>query len=146
MKKVLILMAIGLIASSASAATITWGTATDLGTAGGNSSDVFATGTLIEAFNAQANDHTPTNVTVNGVTFMGTTELLDADPKDGGTADLSEGTNGGDAAYDTLLSQLEFGGGTAPTIEIGGGRYCPGSTTWYKSGLSMTGQTSTPAL
>ena len=76
MKKVLALLGMGLIASSASAAVITWGTATDVGTAVGNSSDVSLTGSLVEAFNAQPDDATVADVTVNGVTFVGTTALL----------------------------------------------------------------------
>ena len=112
----------------AQAAVINWGSATAVGTGGGNSSDVSVTGSLVEAFNAQPNDATAANVTVNGVTFMGTTALLNADPKNGEGVDLSEGTHGGDATYDALLSELEYGGGTAPTIMIGGGGLLPGSS------------------
>ena len=127
MKKVLALLGMGLIASSASAAVITWGTATDVGTAVGNSSDVSVTGSLVEAFNAQPNDATAANVTVNGVTFVGTTALLNLDPKNGEGVDISAGTHGGDAAYDALLSELEFGGSPAATIVIGGGALLSGS-------------------
>ena len=111
----------------AQAAVINWGSATAVGTGGGNSSDVSVTGSLVEAFNAQPNDATAANVTVNGVTFMGTTALLNADPKNGEGVDLSAGTHGGDAAYDALLSELEYGGSPAATIVIGGGALLSGS-------------------
>jgi len=125
MKKTLKTTSIGITIlatiTSSQAATIAWGSATNVATTAGNSSDVSTNGSFVEAFNAQSNDHTPANIVVNGVTFTGTTALLNGDPKNGGTADLSAGTNGGDATYDSILSQAEFGGGSGlSTINVGG--------------------------
>ncbi|BDS07184.1 hypothetical protein NT6N_22240 [Oceaniferula spumae] len=106
---------------STQAAIITWGPATAISTSATNFTDVSTNGTPIEAFNAQSFDHTPVSPVVNGVTFVGTTALLDGDPKNGGAADLSSATNIGDADYDSLLSQAEFGGGEFTTISVGNG-------------------------
>lgn len=106
------------------AAVINWGAATAVSTTVGNSSDVSTTGTLVEAYNAVANDQISgaTPITVNTVTFTPTTSLLNADPKDAGTNDFSSGTNSGDADYDIILSTLEYGGGTnLVTLTVGDG-------------------------
>ena len=100
------------------------GDATDISTGVGNSSDVSTTGTLVEAFSGVANDQigSATDVTVNGVTFNPTTSLLGSDPRNAGANDFSSATNGGDAAYDALVSTLEFGGGTGlVTLTLGDG-------------------------
>lgn len=102
------------------AAVISWGPATAVSTAPGNSSDVSTNGTFLEAFNAQASDATLANPTVNGVTFTGTSALLTGGFGQSG-ADLSADTNGGDAAYDALLTDADNGGGgNLLTINIGG--------------------------
>lgn len=106
------------------AANITWGNATDISTDIGNFADVSTAGTLVEAYNAVANNQigAATPITVNGVTFIPTTSLLDGDPRDGGAIDFSNSTNDGDPDYDTLVSNLEFGGGTdLVTLTLGDG-------------------------
>jgi len=106
------------------AAPITWGPATSVSTGSGNSSDVSINGTLIEAFNAVANDQIngTTPLIVNGVTFNPTTRLLSGDTLNAGNNDFSSNTNGGDLAYDSLLSTVEFGGGTdLVTLTVGDG-------------------------
>lgn len=108
----------------AQTAVITWGPATPVSTAIGNSSDVSTNGTLVEAYNAVPNDDiaTAANVIVNGVTFVPTTSLLNADPKNGGPSDFSADTNAGDPEYDALLSRPEFGGGSSQvTVVVGDG-------------------------
>ncbi|MDB4419067.1 hypothetical protein N9291_00515, partial [bacterium] len=105
-------------------ANITWGPATNITTATGNSSDVSNSGTLIEAYNAVASDQiaTATPITVNGVTFTPTTSLLNADPKNAGNSDFSINTNAGDPSYDSLVSTVEYGGGTnLVSLTIGDG-------------------------
>lgn len=105
-------------------ANITWGPATNIATATGNSSDVSNSGTLIEAYNAVASDQiaTATPITVNGVTFTPTTSLLNADPKNAGNSDFSINTNAGDPSYDSLVSTVEYGGGTnLVSLTIGDG-------------------------
>ena len=121
-------------------APITWGLATPVGTAVGNSSDVSTNGVLVEAYNAVANDKiaTETDVTVNGVTFIPTTSLLDGDPRNSGTIDFSTNTNDGDLEYDTLLSLLEFGGGSGlVTLELGDG---DGDSAVTGAGLLVPGE------
>ncbi|MGJ8695548.1 MAG: PEP-CTERM sorting domain-containing protein [Verrucomicrobiaceae bacterium] len=121
---VLTISGIALGSFTSQAAIITWGPATPISTAIGNSSDVSTNGTVVEAFNAVANDQigTATNITVNGVTFTPTTSLLDADPKNAGGNDFSTTTNGGDPTYDELVSTLEYGGGgNLVTLNVGNG-------------------------
>jgi len=98
-----------------SAALIVWGAPTAVSTGVGNSSDVSTTGTLVEAYNAVNEFQEPAapfSVIVNGVNFVGTNDLLPGDLTAGSDQDFSSGTNGGDAAYDALLSRLDFGGGS----------------------------------
>ena len=108
----------------ASAAPITWGPATNISTGVGNSSDVSTNGVLIEAYNGVSNDQigSTSPVTVNGVNFLPTTSLLNGDSNNAGSNDFSSNTNGGDAAYDALVSTVEFGGGTdTVTLTLGDG-------------------------
>lgn len=112
------LAASALTVMAAPAAVITWGTATAISTSPGNSSDVSTTGTLVEAFNATITGNT-TNVTVNGVLFKPTSKLLNSNVSS--PPDFSSGTNGGDAAYDAILSTLDYGNGQVATITIGDG-------------------------
>ena len=59
---------------------------------------------------------------MNGVTFQPTSSLLNGDPLNAGNNDFSGSTNGGDLAYDTFLSTVEFGGGTdLVTLTVGDG-------------------------
>lgn len=105
--------------SSAHAAPITWGTPVPVSTGPGNSSDVSTAGTLVEAYNAAITSYTGGNKTVNGVTFVVTTNLL---PSNATTVnDFSIATNGGDANYDAILSTADYGGGDSTTIVIGDG-------------------------
>jgi hypothetical protein len=105
--------------SYAHAAPITWGTPAPVGTGPGNSSDVSAAGALVEAYNAAITSYTGGNKTVNGVTFVVTTNLL---PSNATTVnDFSIATNGGDANYDAILSTADYGGGDSTTIVIGDG-------------------------
>lgn len=101
------------------AAPITWGTPVAVRTGAGNSVDVSTQGTLVEAFNAAISSYTSGNKTVNGVTFVATTNLL---PLNATTVnDFSIATNGGDANYDAILSTADYGGGDSTTITIGDG-------------------------
>ena len=93
------------------AAPITWGPATPVADA----NDVSTQGTTVEAFNAGADN--AGNVVANGVTFLGTSSLLDSS----NTIDVFNGSTG-DAGYDTLLSNVDFGnGGGLITLTIGNG-------------------------
>ncbi|MEM9345941.1 MAG: PEP-CTERM sorting domain-containing protein [Planctomycetota bacterium] len=121
-KTTLSALALTLAAGTSQAAAISWGTATDVSTGIGNSSDVSTVGTLVEAYNAVSGDPTvnTTDQTVNGVLFVATGDLLD----NGGTAttDLSPSTNGGDPEYDALVSRPDFGNGTdLVTLTLGEG-------------------------
>lgn len=96
------------LAGPAGAGDIAWGTATPVSTEAGNASDVSTTGTLVEAYNAaNSGSEAPESVTVNGVEFITTQDLLGGDYRK--ALDLSAQTNGGDEAYDTLLSTADFG-------------------------------------
>lgn len=99
-----------LTASSAQAAIITWGTATDYTTV----SDVSTAGVLVEAYNATGITGAASPV-VNGVTFAANTTLLDGDA----TTDFLDGDTG-DVAYNQLLNSLDYG--NFATIQIGGGQ------------------------
>lgn len=102
-----------------SAAPITWNAPVAVGTGAGNSSDVSTNGTLVEAYNAAITSYTGGNKTVNGVTFIATTNLL---PSNATTVnDFSIATNGGDVNYDAILSTADYGGGDSTTITIGDG-------------------------
>jgi hypothetical protein len=71
------LLALSITASMVvSAAPITWNAPVAVGTGAGNSSDVSTNGTLVEAYNAAITSYTGGNKTVNGVTFIATTNLL----------------------------------------------------------------------
>lgn len=122
------------------AANITWEAATDISTDIGNSADVSNNGTLIEAYNAVGNDQidAATTITINGVTFTPTTSLLDGDPRNGANIDFSNTTNDGDPDYDSLVSDLEFGGGTDPvTLILGDG---DGDASITGEGLLVVGE------
>lgn len=111
--------------AAATAAPITWGSATDISAA----SDVSNVGTLIEAFNAGADS--VSSQTVNSVTFIGTGSLLNQS----NTANTFSGSTS-DASYDALLSTIDFGGGTGTvTLSIGGGNLQVGTEyliqVWY---------------
>lgn len=122
-------------ASSADAATITWGVPVPVNTGVGNSTDVSKNGTLVEAYNAAITSYTGGNKTVNGVTFVVTTNLL---PSDATTVnDFSLATNSGDADYDAILSTADYGGGDSTTITIGDG---DGNSTVTGPGLLQIGQ------
>jgi choline-sulfatase len=106
---VLIALAVPLVTI---AAPITWGPATDVSAA----SDVSTNGLTLEAVNAAADTNTA-DLTVNGVVFGSTGEVLDLDS----TIDAYSGSTG-DAAYDALLSSVDYGGGGALfTVALGGG-------------------------
>lgn len=123
-------------AHPSNAAPITWGPPVAVGTGVGNSADVSTNGTLVEAYNAAITSYTGGNQTVNGVTFVATTNLL---PSNATTViDFSTGTNGGDAAYDAILSTADYGGGQATTIVIGDG---DGHSTVNGPGLLEIGKT-----
>ena len=113
---------IALMSSFAQAQVVTWCPATDVATGAGNSSDVYLKGSLVEAFNAVSPDHiaTATAVEVNSVVFTPRTNMFSPNNNNGSTIDFSMGTNGGDSAYDTILSTVNYGGGTnATTITVG---------------------------
>lgn len=109
------------------AADITWRNPVSIGTSAGNSADVNNTfGTVIEAYTATTPNSPLANqaVTVNGITFEATTDLLPG--QQGAATDFSVATNpatsGGDTAYDDLVSSFEYGGTDDPiTIAIGDG-------------------------
>ena len=116
------LCAFGLLVTTlvSQSAEITWGPASDIT----DESDVSTNGALVEAFNAVANDQISdaTMITVNGVPFTPTTSLLALDPRNAGSSDFSNTTDEGDPDYDTLVSTLEFGGGTnLVTLTLGDG-------------------------
>lgn len=115
-----------LITAAAPAATINWGTPTAVSTTIGNSSQVRTDGTLIQAFNGVTTAQTPADfdVTVNGQSFVGTQDIFsESGAGVGGTSDLWLGGNTGDAAYNTLLSTVDYGGPASQTLTLplGGG-------------------------
>ncbi|MDF7809285.1 sulfatase-like hydrolase/transferase [Pontiellaceae bacterium B12219] len=108
-----------------SAATIEWGAASDISSAW----DVYDSGALVEAFNAGADG--VSGQTVNGVMFAGTGALLDRSS----TTDAFNGDTG-DAAYNALLSTIDYGNGANQfTLAVGGGQLVPGTKytiqVWY---------------
>jgi hypothetical protein len=127
MKGILLIAALTTLslATVSQGATITWGAATAVST----SNDVSTTGVLVEAFNAGFRN--VSDQTVNGVRFTGTGALL-----------LKNSTYGvfsgdtGDAAYNALLSSVDFGGGASLfTIPVGNGNLLVGAEyliqVWY---------------
>lgn len=106
------------------AAVITWGTATDVAA----TTDVSTNGTTVEAFNLAARAADTATVTVNGVTFTGSTSpapLLTAVTT---AANHLNGGSTGNADYNTLLNTLAFGGGSGTsTMTLGGGNLLTGS-------------------
>lgn len=88
-------------------------------------SDVIAVGDLIEAFNATSTSSAGNQVVVNGVQFTNTGDLLSLNSN---TNFLGTATSG-DADYDSLLSSLDFGGGSGVSqLLIGGGSLQSGSS------------------
>ena len=72
---------------------------------------------------------------MNGITFVSTSDLLPDNLTSG--VDVAIGTNGGDAAYDNLLSSVDFGGGGNPfTITVGDG---DGNSSVASAGLLQPG-------
>ena len=105
-------------AGTAQAAAIAWGSATTVSTV----SDISTSGSLVEAINL--NDGTAGSVTANGVTFANDGSLLSSSS----SLDLYSGTTG-DAGYDQILSNFDFGnGGGLTTLTLGGGNLVPGAT------------------
>jgi len=117
-------VSIVLVSSFAQAQVVTWGPATDVGLAVGNSSDVSTNGTFVEAFNGVPSNllETTPAITVNTVVFTPTASLFSPNNNTGANdLDVSLDTNAGDADYDAILSVPNFGGGTDPTtITLGG--------------------------
>ena len=106
---------------------ITWGAATPISI----SSDVSTIGELVEAFNTGGTT-SGTDVTVNGVPFTGTATFLD----NNSNIDFFTSDNTGDAAYDELLSSIDFGNGAdRVTKEVGNGNLVVGEEyliqVWY---------------
>lgn len=113
---------------AASAAFIYWSTPVDVSAA----TDVDIRGSLVEAFNAGAND--VADQTVNGVLFTGTGALMNKSTD----ADAYDGTTG-DTAYDALLSSIDYGGGSGlNTLSVGGGTSLSAWSILFRSGLWMT--------
>ncbi|WP_372795361.1 glycosyl hydrolase [Pontiella sp.] len=117
-----------LTAGTVQAATIIWGGATDIS----SSNDVLAAGTLVEAVNASAAG-SPSPV-VNGVPFT-SGSLLSSN----NGVDVFLGSTG-DSAYDTLLSNVDFG--SESSITIGGGSLVSGRPyliqVWYADDRNAT--------
>ena len=143
---------IALMSSFAQAQVVTWCPASDVATDAGNSSDVYLKGSLVEAFNAVAPDQiaAATAVEVNSVVFTPRTNMFSPNNGVGGTLDFSMGTNGGDSAYDTILSTVNHGGGTdATTITVGAaGGLTAGNNyeiqIWYVDDRSASDRRQTP--
>ena len=112
---VICLCLMGVLASSGWAAMITWEEPFGSAVAG----DVVATGTLHEAFNCSPDAG---EVVANGVTFTNTDDLL----PNSATGPRLGGATTGDAGYDALLTTLDWGGGAAVDLTVGGGTLVPG--------------------
>ncbi|RME96216.1 MAG: hypothetical protein D6766_01295, partial [Verrucomicrobia bacterium] len=95
------------------AATITWGPATDTTAP----TDVRTEGTLLRAYNGGAS-----TVTVNGVEFVASDQLTGP----GVASGMLGGGTTGDPNFDLLLDQVDYGGGTFTTIDLGS--FTPGET------------------
>jgi hypothetical protein len=108
----ILMMVVCIVSVSSQAGVINWGSATDVSSA----SDVINTGTLIQALNAGA-DGVASNQMVNNVQFTGISTLLNRS----NPVDVFSGTTG-DAGYDAILSQIDYGGGTnLVSLQVGGG-------------------------
>lgn len=107
-------LVMAMAAGTASAGTISWQSATDIGGA----TDVVASGSVVQAVNG-AGAGGPT--VVNGVSFTHGSSL-------GGTAAGLFTTTTGNAGYDTLLDTVDFGGGMSTSISVGGGSLVIGET------------------
>ncbi|MDF7806429.1 glycosyl hydrolase [Pontiellaceae bacterium B12219] len=107
--------------SSVHAASIDWNSPTDVS----GISDVATTGALVQAINASAAGSA--GLTVNGVTFSAASVL---DNNNG--IDVYTGTTG-NSAYDTLISNVDFGSETS--ITVGNSMLVPGRQyliqVWY---------------
>ena len=91
--------------SSAQAAVITWGTATNIT---GNASDVSTNGTLFDAYSGSA-----TAVTLNGVTFEGIIPGLNATST---SINFTQGLTAG--SYLDLMNSVSSPGNTSGTITL----------------------------
>jgi len=110
---------LALFAGTANAAPISWGSATNICTG----TDVSTSGLLIEAINNSKSALVPGCVTVNTVTFTNNATLL----SNNSSADMWSGTTG-DACYDQLVSDFDFGSGCGvTTISLGGGSLVSGN-------------------
>lgn len=104
-------------APHAQAAPIAWGPAQNTATP----ADIITAGTTVEAINA-INSNSGF-VTVNGVMFANSNALLPS----GAGNNFLDGNSTGDASLDALLNKLDYGGGTATSISIGGGALTAGN-------------------
>jgi hypothetical protein len=99
------------------AAVITWGAATNVAAV----SDVVNANVLVEAFNTGGTT-SGSDVTVNGVPFRGKSDFLD----NNSDSDFFSGDTG-NAAYNALLSALDFGNGAGLVAKsVGGGQLAIG--------------------
>ena len=115
--------AITCAASSAHAAVITWGSATDVvGT-----SDVSTNGELEEAFNLGYKAADLSTVTVNTVEFTASVAPAPLTELIASTYNQLNGNSSGNASYDNLLNSVAFGGGTdLVNMTVGGGNLVNG--------------------
>jgi hypothetical protein len=121
MKKIHTLTGIAALATlslttATQAAIITWEAATAVSTTNGNSSDVSLDGTFHHAVAGEfsSSSGTVSDHTVNTVLFTG------VGGGNGGSNDLWDGGDSGDATYNALLSEANFGlGGSSVTITLG---------------------------
>ncbi|MFC4991696.1 PEP-CTERM sorting domain-containing protein [Rubritalea tangerina] len=97
------------------AATITWGSATDVATGAGKSDDVSLVGSFHHAINGSLTAPAA-NVTVNGVTFTGAEDRNAND--DLWNAGDTDNSDADDAAYNTLLSSAYVDDPTDGTITV----------------------------
>jgi hypothetical protein len=109
------------------AAVISWGDATAVSTV----ADISTSGTLVEAINFSALDAVPGSVTASGVTFTNNGSMIGKD----NNGDFYLGSTG-DADYDQLLSDLDYGGLSGLiTLSLGGGSLTSGFSyeiqIWY---------------
>lgn len=107
-----LIMSINTLASTASAALITWNSVQS----STNSSDVVNTGALIEAVNASNTNNQ--DLLLNGVLFTSSNSLL----SQGGFNGALNNNSTNDKAYDGFLNSFDFGNGTAPfLLSLGNG-------------------------
>lgn len=102
------LLALSFLSAQAGAATINWSTA-DVN----DINDVVTTGDLIEAQNHSGTGAAAT-VTVAGIDFVRTTDILDVGDNNGDFFAYDTG----DAAYNELLGDIDFNGGDQKTVTI----------------------------